>query len=117
MTDAPGGGQVRRRLLVMRWIALLDLILLIALVASSLSGQREFVRVLGPLHGINFLLLVVVAAKAAIDGLWGWWFPAAILLTAEPPGALIGEWVIARRGAAQSPEGESRTTQGERQGS
>lgn len=117
MTGVPDEGQVRRRLLVVRWIAVLDLILLIALVASSLTGQREFVRVLGPLHGINFLLLVVVAATAALDGLWGWWFPAAILLTAGPPGALIGEWVITRRDTAQSPEVESRTTQEERQGS
>ncbi len=97
MSVAQDAGHIRRRLRTVRWAALLDLLLLIALVTSSLTGQREFVRLLGPLHRINFLLLVVLAATAALDGLWGWWFPAVILLTAGPLGALVGEWVIARR--------------------
>lgn len=97
MSVAPDAGHIRRRLRAVRWAALLDLLLLIALVTSSLTGQREFVRILGPLHGINFLLLIVIAATAALDGLWGWWFPAVILVTAGPLGALVGEWVIARR--------------------
>ena len=47
-------------------------VLLVALVASSLSGNRQSVGVLGPLHGGNFFLLLVIAATAAADGLWGW---------------------------------------------
>lgn len=81
-------------------MALADLVLLIALVASSLTGQRELVRALGPAHGINFLLLIAIAATAVLDGLWGWWFPAAILLTAGPLGAIVGERVVQRRIAA-----------------
>ena len=57
-------------------------------------------HILGPLHGVNFLILLVTAGTAALDGLWGWWYPAAILLTAGPIGALIGERVIGRRLAA-----------------
>lgn len=103
MSTTHDAGQIRRRLGIVRWVALVDLILLIALVSSSLTGQRELVRVLGPLHGINFLMLIAVAATAALDGLWGWWFPAAILLTAGPPGALVGEWLIVRRITAPAP--------------
>jgi hypothetical protein len=55
------------------------------------------VHFLGPLHGINYLLLLVIVAVAALDGLWGWWFPLAVLLTAGPPGAFIGEWIMHRR--------------------
>ncbi len=100
MDDRPTPARVRQRLRIVRWVALLDLVLLIALLASSLTGQREFVRVLGPLHGINFLLLLAVAVTAVLDRLWGWWFPLAILLTAGPLGALIGEKFIERRLAA-----------------
>lgn len=94
---------VRRRLRLVRWVALADLVLLVVLVASSLSGNRPFVRVLGPLHGANFLLLLTIVGTAAADGLWSWWFPAGVLVTGGPLGALIGEWAIGRRLAAASP--------------
>lgn len=108
MNPALAGAQVLRRLRIVRGIALLDLLLLVGLVASSLAGRREFVSLLGPLHGVNFLLLLAVAITAALDGLWGWWSPAAILLTAGPPGALVGEWVIARRIASEGRDAGQR---------
>lgn len=118
MTTMPEAGRVRRRLRAVRLLALLDLALLIALVASSLADRRGLVQVLGPIHGVNYLMLVAVAATAALDGLWGWWFPLAIVLTAGPPGALLGEWLIARRHDAGGPPGagerrENRATRGE----
>lgn len=97
MTSTAHGERVRRRLRVVRWIALVDAILLILLVSSALTGARGAVHILGPLHGVNFLILLVTAATAALDGLWGWWFPAVILVTAGPIGALAGERVIGRR--------------------
>ena len=103
MSELRPWSQIRRRLRIVRWLALLDLVLLVALIAASLAGQRDIVRILGPLHGINFLLLLTVAATAALDGLWGWWFPAAILLTAGPLGALVGEWVLGRRHGDRAP--------------
>ncbi len=51
------GERIRHRLGIVRRVALVDLVLLIALVSSSLTDRREFVQVLGPLHGVNFLLL------------------------------------------------------------
>ena len=100
--------RVARRLRILRWSAWIDLILLIALVASALSNQRDFVHVLGPLHGINFLLLVAIAATAALDGLWSWWFPLAVFFTGGALGALIGERIIKRRIETQSTDHEDK---------
>jgi hypothetical protein len=97
MTHLPDPSRIYRRLRWVRWVALLDLVLLIALVSSSLTGNRQIVSLLGPLHGGNFLILVTLTATAAADGLWSWWFPAGVALTGGPPGALIGEWLILRR--------------------
>ncbi|HLG78104.1 MAG TPA: hypothetical protein VKX46_16935, partial [Ktedonobacteraceae bacterium] len=66
MTSQQQLERVQKRLRVVRPIALADLVLLIALVTSSLTKQRALVSILGPLHGINFLLLLVVVAVAAI---------------------------------------------------
>lgn len=89
--------RVQRRLRIIQWAAWVDLILLIALLASSFSQQRDLVHVLGPLHGINFLLLVAIVTTAALDGLWSWWFPLVVFFTGGAPGALVGEWIIKRR--------------------
>ncbi len=89
--------RIQRRLRIVRIAALVDLVLLIILVSAALTGQKDIVHVIGPLHGINFLLLLVIVGVAAVDGLWGWWFPVVVLLTAGPPGAFIGEWILHRR--------------------
>jgi hypothetical protein len=89
--------QKRRRLIIVRWVAVVDLLLLIGLVTASLTGNRELVRILGPIHGGNFLLLCTIAAVGAFDGFWRWWLPAIIFLTGGPVGALIGEWYIGRQ--------------------
>ena len=102
-TTSNHGARVRRRLRVLRYLALLDAVLLIALVLSALTGTRGLVHILGPLHGVNFLILLVTAGTAALDGLWGWWFPALILVTAGPIGTLIGERAIIRREATLIP--------------
>ncbi len=94
--------RVERRLRILQWSAWIDLILLVALLASAFSKQRNLVQILGPLHGINFLLLIAIATTAALDGLWSWWFPVAILFTAGAPGALIGERIIKQRIKAQA---------------
>lgn len=90
-------GTVKKRLRVVRWVALADALLLVALVSASFLDRRDLVSVLGPVHGGNFLLLVVLVYTGAADRLWGWWFLAATVLTGGPPGAFVGERVILRR--------------------
>lgn len=89
--------KIKRRLAIVRWIAIPDFILLVALVTASRLGNRELVSILGPIHGINFLLLVMVVSLGAVDKLWKWWFPAITFFTGGPIGAFIGEVIIARQ--------------------
>ncbi len=96
MTDPKPSGAVLRRLYTVRRVALADALLLVALVSASLLDRRDLVSVLGPVHGGNFLLLVVLTYTGAADGLWGWWFLAATVFSGGPPGAFVGERVILR---------------------
>ncbi len=97
--------RIRKRLRIVQVVALIDLVLLVTLVAAAVTRQQNIVHVLGPIHGINYLLLVVIVGTAAIDGLWGWWFPLIVLVTGGPPGAFIGEWLLRRRISLQQKEG------------
>ena len=96
--------RVRKRLRIVQVVALVDFVLLVTLISAAVTRQQNIVHILGPLHGINFLLLLVIVATAALDGLWGWWFPVLVLLTAGPPGAFIGEWLLYRRISLQQKE-------------
>jgi hypothetical protein len=90
--------KIERRLNVVRYVAIPDFILLVVLVAASrLFNNRELVSVLGPIHGINFLLLVMVVTLGAVDKLWQWWFPVVTFFTGGPLGAFIGEIIISRQ--------------------
>lgn len=93
----PKAEHIRQRLRVVRWVALADLALLIALVAASRLGNRELVSVLGPIHGGNFLILLVIVYVGVTDRLWHWTFLAGTFVTGGPIGAFAGEAVIARR--------------------
>jgi len=92
MTD-----RTRRLLDVIRIVALADALLLVVLVFCALTDRESAVSVLGPIHGVGFLALLFLCVRGAGERLWGWWFPLIVLVTAGPPGSLIGE-VRIRRG-------------------
>ena len=98
MTAAPTKDQalVRRRLNVIRVVAIADALLLVPLVIAALSHSEGVVDILGPLHGVGFLLLVGLVVRGVAEGLWGWWFPAIVVVTLGPPGSLIGDLRIRR---------------------
>ena len=102
--SAPKPSAVRRRLRLVRWVALADALLLVALVSASLLDNRDLVSILGPIHGGNFIALLVVIYTGVTDELWGWWFLALTFVTAGPPGAFIGEVILSRRLAAAQPD-------------
>ena len=52
---------------------------------------------LGPTHGVGYLLLLFLCARGAAERLWGWWFPAIVVVTLGPPGSLIGDVKIRRK--------------------
>ena len=86
-----------RRLL--RWVAIaaaVDFLLLVPLVYASLSDNHSLVSVLGPIHGIGYLIQLFLTVRGAGEKLWGWWFPAIVVVTLGPPGALIGHIKVSR---------------------
>ena len=92
--------QVLRWLMIVRWVAMADLILLIALLGASFANNEELVQIFGLVHGIVFLILIAIVGIGATQKLWSWWFLVATLVTTGPPGALVGEILIVRKAKA-----------------
>lgn len=95
MTDAENtpteSGRTIRLLNWIRIVAIVDFLFLIPLVYASLSDNEDLVGILGPIHGIGFLILMFLCVKGVGEGRWGWWFPAIVIVTLGPPGSLYGE--------------------------
>ena len=100
MQSAQEAQQVLRRLVIIRWIALADLVLLVVLLAASFANNEEMVSIFGLAHGIVFLVLIAIVGMGAIQKLWSWWFLIGTLVTTGPPGAFVGEVLIARKAKA-----------------
>lgn len=94
------GDQTRRLLRRVAVVALIDAALLAALLTASLTDREAWVDVLGPVHGLAFLLELFLAVRGAGERIWGWWFPFTVVITGGPLGALVGHRVVTRRLAA-----------------
>lgn len=92
--------RIRKRLLVVRIVAILDAFLLVPLVYGFITDAEVHKEILGPIHGVGFLLLVYLVGMGAVQKLWSWWFPALVVVTLGPPGSLIGDLVISRKSRA-----------------
>ena len=88
MTDRD---ETLRLLTRIRWVAVLDFVLLVPLVIAALRDADGVVSILGPIHGIGFVVLLVLCLKGWSEDRWGLWFPALVVVTLGPPGSLIGE--------------------------
>ncbi len=84
------------RLRLIRIVAIVDFVLLVPLVAAALTHAEGVVDVLGPIHGVGFLLLLFLCVRGVHEDRWGWWFPVLVAVTLGPPGSLIGERRIRR---------------------
>lgn len=93
-------GTTVRRLKVIRVVAIADFALLVPLVVAALAHAEGVVSILGPIHGTGFLLLVGMCVRGVVEGRWGWWYPAIVVVTLGPPGSLYGDLRIRRRLAA-----------------
>ncbi len=100
MKSALEAQQVLRWLVIVRWTALADLVLLIVLLVASFANNEEMVQIFGLTHGIVFLALIAIVGIGAVQKLWTWWFLVGTLITTGPPGALVGEILIARKAKA-----------------
>jgi len=97
-TSASVSDRERTRKLL-HWVAIaaaIDFLLLLPLLYASFSDNHSLVSILGPLHGIGFLIQLFLTVRGAGERLWGWWFPALVVVTLGPPGALIGHVKISR---------------------
>lgn len=93
--EAPDPTRVRKLLDWIRIVAIVDFALLVPLVLGAVLDWG-IAPVLGPIHGVGYLLLLGMCAKGAGERYWGWWFPALTLVTAGPPGSLLGDLKIRR---------------------
>src|SRR5215212_4213197 len=97
--SAPDTIDVPRARRFLRWVAIaaaLDFLLLVPLVIASVSDADNVIHVLGPIHGIGFLIQLFLTVRGAGERFWGWWFPVIVLVTGGPPGALIGHLKVSR---------------------
>lgn len=101
VSEAAAGGHKRpdRRLLnAVLVVGVLDALLLVVLLYVAFVDRSDAaVGVLGPIHGIGYLLLLGMTARGAADDQWGWWFPALVLVTGGPIGSIAGELVLRPR--------------------
>jgi hypothetical protein len=104
-TIAPATPDVRRRLNITLAVGLADALLLVVLVYFAFIDRSDnAVHILGPIHGLGFIALVLLTGNGALQKLWGWWFPALVIVTGGPIGSIIGD-VVLRRGLTQTEHG------------
>ena len=88
----------RRLLNAVLVVGMVDGLLLVVLLYLAFGYRSDAaVSVLGPIHGIGYLLLLGLTGRGAVDDQWGWWFPALVLVTGGPIGSFIGEIVLRPR--------------------
>ena len=98
VTDAPSPESTKKRLDLILLIGIIDFVLLLVLLyVAFVADDDAVVSVLGPIHGIGYLALLYLCAVGAGQKRWGWWFPAIVLVTAGPPGTVIGDVILRRR--------------------
>jgi hypothetical protein len=89
---------LRRHLNAVLALGLADaLLLLVLLYVAFVDRSDSAVHVLGPVHGIGFVLLIALTANGAIRRLWGWWFPLIVVLSGGPVGTIVGDLVLRKR--------------------
>jgi hypothetical protein len=92
-----GTDHIKRQLNIVLVVAVLDAILLVPLVYGFITDSEVHKEILGPIHGVGFLILVFLTARGAVEKLWGWWFPAIVVVTGGPPGSIVGDLLARAR--------------------
>lgn len=96
--SAPLPEAARRPLNLALGVGIADALLLVVLLYfSQVSRDESMIAILGPIHGLGFLILLYLTGKGAAEKLWSWWFPAAVLVTGGPLGTIVGDLILRRR--------------------
>jgi hypothetical protein len=95
---APTTPDAKKLLNTVLAVGIADALLLVVLVYFAFIDRSDnAVHVLGPIHGLGFLALVALTANGALQKLWGWWFPALVVVTGGPIGSIVGDLVLRKR--------------------
>jgi integral membrane protein len=79
-------------------VGIADALLLVVLMYFAFVDRSDAaVSILGPIHGIGFLILLFLTAQGAGEKRWGWWFPALVFVTGGPLGTIVGDLVLRRK--------------------
>jgi hypothetical protein len=82
----------RRALNTVLAVGIADALLLVVLLYFAFVDRSDSaVSVLGPIHGVGYLILLYLTVTGAAGKRWGWWFPAIVLVTAGPLGSIVGD--------------------------
>jgi integral membrane protein len=96
--QSPSAASQRRALNVVLTVGITDALLLVVLMYFAFVDRSDAaVSILGPVHGIGFLILLYLTVTGASGKRWGWWFPGIVLVTGGPLGSIIGDIVLRRR--------------------
>jgi integral membrane protein len=88
----------RRALNLVLAVGLADALLLVVLLYVAFADRSDAaVSVLGPIHGIGYLILLWLTVTGASGKRWGWWFPGIVLVTGGPVGSIVGDRILRRR--------------------
>jgi integral membrane protein len=88
----------RRALNLVLAVGIADALLLVVLMYFAFVDRSDSaVSVLGPIHGIGYVILLFLTYRGAVTRRWGWWFPGIVLVTGGPLGSIIGDVVLRRR--------------------
>ena len=88
----------RRALNIVLAVGIIDALLLVVLMYFAFVDRSDSaVSVLGPIHGIGYVILLFLTYRGVVQRRWGWWFPALVLVTGGPLGSIIGDVVLRRR--------------------
>ncbi len=99
----PDSASTVKKLNLIRLVAIADFVLLLVLLYVAVVDRNESaISVIGPIHGVGFLAQLYLVATGAGEDRWGWWFPAVVVVTGGPIGALLGDVKI-RRDLAAAP--------------
>jgi hypothetical protein len=90
--EAPSARARRSALNLVLAVGMVDGLLLLVLLYFAFVNRNEgAISILGPVHGLGYVYLLYLTGTGAMRRMWGWWFPALVLVTGGPLGSIIGE--------------------------
>lgn len=86
--------ETKRKLDHIRWAAIVDGLLLVALIYGVVVDSDSISPIVGPIHGLGVILLIYLTAKGAGEERWPWWFAGISVI---PFATLVGEVFVRRQ--------------------